>query len=67
MQAGRQPAASPRQSLLAIYLLLTSELYNKLLGLHYWFKHTYGEHNIFRIGYDQQGGLYIPSGHFPVM
>ena len=47
--------------------LLTSELYNKLLGLHYWFKHTYGEHNIFRIGYDQQGGLYIPSGHFPVM
>lgn len=47
--------------------LLTSELYNKLLGLHYWFKHTYGQHNIFRIGYDQQGGLYIPSGHFPVM
>lgn len=39
--------------------LLTSELEDKLEGLYYWFKHTYG-HNIFRIGYDQHDNVYIP-------
>ena len=47
--------------------LLTDELYNKLQGLYYWFKHTYGIHNVFRIGCDQNYNLYIPTGNFPVI
>lgn len=44
--------------------MLSSELYNRLEGLFYWYIHTYGT-NIFRIGYDNLGTLYIPNIHIP--
>ena len=40
--------------------MLSSELYNRLEGLYYWYNHTYGT-NIYRIGYDNLGTLYIPN------
>ena len=42
--------------------MISTELYNRLEGLFYWYMHTYGT-NIYRIGYDNLGTLYIPNIH----
>ena len=41
-------------------LCLVEDLYIRLNNLHNGYMNTYG-HNIFRIGYDQRGVLYIPT------